>query len=237
MRNINILVAEDETNIRDGLIDALESEGYGAYGASDGDAAITVFNQKKVDLVLLDIMMPGTNGYDVCKLIREKNAEVPIIMLTAKGEEVDKVVGLKLGADDYMTKPFGIPELMARIGAALRRSRMHLGTKATKKEGLPGRFKFGEADIDTLQYQSRCGDVLFDLTPRELKLIEKFYRNPTRVLTREELLNDVWGIGYVGTTRTLDQHVAQLRKKIELQPGKPTTIVTVHGAGYKYLKR
>lgn len=237
MRNINVLVAEDEAHIRDGLIDALEAEGYGAYGAEDGDSAISLFTQKKVDLILLDIMMPGTNGYDVCKQIREKNAEVPIIMLTAKGEEADKVIGLKLGADDYVTKPFGIPELMARVSAALRRSRMHLGSKSAKKEGLPGKFKFGEAEIDTLQYQSRCGGTLFDLTPRELKLIEKFYRNPTRVLTREELLNDVWGIGYVGTTRTLDQHVAQLRKKIELEPGKPTTIVTVHGAGYKYLKK
>jgi len=237
MRNINILVAEDEAHIRDGLVDALESEGYGAFGAADGGNAIAIFSQKKIDLILLDIMMPGTNGYDVCKQIREKNAEVPIIMLTAKAEEADKVIGLKLGADDYITKPFGVPEVMARISAALRRSRMHLSTKSTKKEGLPSRFKFGEAEIDTLQYQSRCGGEIFDLTPRELKLIEKFYRNPTRVLTREELLNDVWGIGYVGTTRTLDQHVAQLRKKIELESGKPTTVVTVHGAGYKYLKK
>lgn len=237
MRNINILVAEDEAPIREGLIDALEGEGYGAIGASDGESAVRLFRQKKIDLVILDIMMPGVNGYDACKQIRSISEEVPIIMLTAKGEESDKVVGLSLGADDYVTKPFGVQELLARVSAALRRSRMHLAGGKSKKGALPGKFKFGAAEIDSRQYQATVSEKMSPLTPREMQLITKFFHSPNRVLTRDEILNDIWGVDFLGTTRTLDQHVAQLRKKIEPNPSRPIAIVTVHGAGYKYNKQ
>lgn len=235
MKNISILVAEDDTNIRNGLTDTLESEGYKVTVASEGDQALKLFAKQHFDLILLDIMMPGKSGYDVCRAIREQNKAVPVIMLTAKGEEVDKVVGLQLGADDYVTKPFGVHELLARISAALRRSRQAVVEQKQKDTpAVPERFKFGKAEIDAREYRARVGTRTFDLSDREVKLLDFFRRNPGKVLTRDELLNAVWGIDYFGTTRTLDQHIAQLRKKVEPKPDKPTVITTVHSVGYRY---
>ncbi|MEI6807366.1 MAG: response regulator transcription factor [bacterium] len=235
MNNISILVAEDDTNIRNGLVDTLESEGYKVTPASEGEQALKLFAKQKFDLILLDIMMPGKSGYDVCRAIRESNKAVPIIMLTAKSEEVDKVVGLQLGADDYVTKPFGVHELLARIAAALRRTRQSV-TEQKKKDTpvMPDIFKFGKAEIDAREYRARVGTKTFDLSDREVKLLDFFRRNPGKVLTRDELLNAVWGIDYFGTTRTLDQHIAQLRKKVETKPDKPGVITTIHGVGYRY---
>lgn len=235
MNNISILVAEDDTNIRNGLVDTLESEGYKVTPAAEGEQALKLFAKQKFDLILLDIMMPGKSGYDVCRTIRESNKSVPIIMLTAKSEEVDKVVGLQLGADDYITKPFGVHELLARIAAVLRRTRQAV-TEQKKKDdpAMPDIFKFGKAEIDAREYRARVGTKTFDLSDREVKLLDFFRRNPGKVLTRDELLNAVWGIDYFGTTRTLDQHIAQLRKKVEIKPDKAGVITTIHGVGYRY---
>jgi len=230
MKTIRILVAEDEANLRDGLVDTLQSEGYQVSAVGDGTAALQVFAGGGIDLVLLDIMMPEKSGYDVCREIRRHDVRVPIIMLTAKGEEIDKVVGLELGADDYVTKPFGLHELRARIAAVLRRCR----PEPVDTAELPNSFRFGAAEIDRKSYQGRLPSRVFSLTARELKLIEAFCRHPGEVLSRNELLNLVWGIDYLGTTRTLDQHIAQLRKKIEEDPAVPEVILTVHGVGYRY---
>ena len=233
MEPIHVLVAEDDRNILEGLIDTLESEGYIAIPASNGEAAIKVFSEKKCDLVLLDIMMPKKSGYDVCRYIRSQDEEVPVIMLTAKGEEIDKVVGLELGADDYITKPFGVHELLARIAAVLRRSKRKTGPVKKDEDG-PKRFMFGTAEIDAGRYRASVGRKTFRISARELELMRFFCAHPSEVLTRDRLLNAVWGIDYYGTTRTLDQHIAQLRKKVEPDPGKPRVIITIHGVGYQY---
>jgi DNA-binding response OmpR family regulator len=233
MNSIRILLAEDDSNIRTGLIDTLRSEGYHAQGAADGIKALKMFKEDKYDLVILDIMMPGKSGYDVCKEIRRQNEDTPVIILTAKGEEIDKVVGLQLGADDYITKPFGIHELLARISAVLRRS-MRSKKPVVKEDKTPDRFIFGSVQIDAVQYRVKKEKCFIDLSDRELQLLKYFYSHPNEVLSRDRLLNAVWGIDYFGTTRTLDQHIAQLRKKIEPDLGHPTVITSVHGVGYRY---
>jgi DNA-binding response OmpR family regulator len=230
-----ILIAEDDANIRHGLVATLESEGYHVTAASDGAQALKLFPQEKFDLVLLDVMMPKASGYDVCRELRARGTRVPVLFLTAKGEEVDKVVGLKLGADDYVTKPFGVHELLARVEALLRRARAS-GANGEKDAGssLPAVFRIGGTEIDRRKFTATRAGNTCPLTARELKLAEVFAARPGEVLTRDALLNAVWGIDYLGTTRTLDQHVAQLRKKVEAAPESPVAIVTVHGVGYRY---
>ncbi len=229
-----ILIAEDDANIRAGLAATLESEGYAVTPAGDGAQALRLFAQEKIDLVILDVMMPRKSGYDACRELRAHDARVPVLFLTAKGEEVDKVIGLKLGADDYMTKPFGVHELLARVEALLRRSRA-ASLPVETAAALAPEFRFGAATIDRRKYTAELpGRAPAPLTARELKLLEAFAARPGEVLTRDALLNAVWGIDYFGTTRTLDQHVAQLRKKVELRAESPGSIVTVHGVGYRY---
>lgn len=225
-----ILIAEDDANIRLGLVATLESEGYDVTAAADGAQALKLFPQSKYDLVMLDVMMPKASGYDVCRDLRARGARVPVLFLTAKGEEIDKVVGLKLGADDYVTKPFGVHELLARVEALLRRGREAGSSVASD---LPGTFRFGAAEIDREKFSARIDGEAAPLTARELKLAEVFAHHPGKVLTRDALLNAVWGVGYVGTTRTLDQHVAQLRRKV-IGSGGNDPIATVHGVGYRY---
>ncbi len=227
-----ILIAEDDSNIRLGLIATLESDGFAVTAASDGAQALQLFPQQKYDLVLLDVMMPKQSGYDVCRILRSGGSQVPILFLTAKGEEIDKVVGLKLGADDYVLKPFGVHELLARVEALLRRFRA--GSPAPTMPELPPAFHLGPAKIDRRKFTVEVAGRTSALTARELKLAEVFAAHPGEVLTRDALLNAVWGIEYYGTTRTLDQHVAQLRKKVEPVPDDPKTIATVHGVGYRY---
>jgi DNA-binding response OmpR family regulator len=225
-----ILIAEDDANIRLGLVATLESEGYAVTAAGDGAQALKLFPQEKFDLVVLDVMMPKASGYDVCRELRARGIRVPVLFLTAKGEEVDKVVGLKLGADDYVTKPFGVHELLARVEALVRRGRAS-ATPATPN--LPPTFRLGAAEIDRQKFSAKVSGRVNALTARELRLAEMFAQHPGEVLTRDALLNAVWGVDYLGTTRTLDQHVAQLRKKVEATPDSPVTIVTVHGVGYR----
>jgi DNA-binding response OmpR family regulator len=226
-----ILIAEDDANIRLGLVATLESDGYGVTAASDGVQALKLFPQEKFELVILDVMMPKASGYDVCRELRAKGARVPVLLLTAKGEEIDKVVGLKLGADDYVTKPFGVHELLARVEALVRRGRSNGATDPATE--LPPKFLFGTAEIDRRKFTATANGETQALTARELKLAELFATHAGQVLSRDALLNAVWGVEYLGTTRTLDQHVAQLRKKI-VPAGGRDPIATVHGVGYRY---
>lgn len=231
MKQIKILVAEDDIHIRTGLADTLASEGYTVAQAEDGNQALERFEQEPFNLVLLDVMMPGKSGYDVCQAIRTENRDVPIIMLTAKGEEIDKVVGLKLGADDYITKPFGIHELLARVEAALRRA----GPGSVRPDSpLKAAFEFSTFTVDPKTFRLSGNGRSCDISKRELDLIRLFSDHPGEVLDRDTLLNRIWGIDYAGTTRTLDQHIAILRKKIETDPAKPALITTVHGIGYRF---
>ncbi len=233
MTDLSILVAEDDPNILTGLVDILESEGYRVASAVNGNEALKLFKADKFDLLLLDIMMPEISGYDVCRQIRAIDEDIPIIMLTAKSEEIDKVVGLKMGADDYISKPFGVHELLARIQAVIRRCKRN-STVNENKADIPETFTFGECQVDTKKYRITKDDKITDLSEREIMLLQQFYTHPNEVLSRDQLLNTVWGIDYYGTTRTLDQHIAQLRKKIEPDPSTPCFIKTVHRVGYRY---
>ncbi len=228
-----ILVAEDDANIRAGLLDALEAEGHEPEGASDGGSALAAFRREKWDLVLLDVMMPEKSGYDVAREIRAFGSEVPILILTAKGEEIDKVLGFEMGADDYVTKPFSIRELLARVKALLRRSSASAGGLNQAGE-LPASFSLGPVEVDGRRYQIQAHGKTHSLTPRELKLLSLFRERPGEVLSRDYLLDQAWGINYLGTTRTLDQHVVQLRKKVESNPAEPKWLLTVHGIGYRW---
>jgi DNA-binding response OmpR family regulator len=235
MSKPKILVAEDDAHIRQGLVDALESEGYAVVAARHGGEALQRYEAGGFDLVMLDVMMPERSGYDVCRGIRARDPRTPIILVTAKGEEIDKVVGLELGADDYITKPFGVRELLARVAAVLRRARGATEVpRAAAVPALPDVLAFGACTVERKTFRLRRGRQAFELTARELKLIEIFHAHPDEVLGRDVLLNEAWGIEYLGTTRTLDQHIAQLRKKVEADPADPRTILTVHGVGYRY---
>lgn len=237
MSRSHILVAEDEKNIRIGLADMLESEGYRVETANNGKAALSLVREKNFDLLILDIMMPGKSGYDVCREVRTWNQSMPIIMLTAKTEEIDKVVGLKLGADDYVTKPFGLNELLARVEAVLRRCVAEKEkVKRNRGSKRPHRFAFGPVEVDTREYCIDGGKKKHPVTERELNLLLFFNDRPNEVVSRDELLDKVWGLEYYGTTRTLDQHIAKLRKKLTGQRKKHSCIETVHGVGYRYRK-
>ncbi len=229
-----ILIAEDDSNIRSGLIDALEADGHEAEGFPDGACAIAAFRRDKWDLLLLDLMMPEKSGYEVAREVRATGSEVPILMLTAKSEEIDKVLGFEMGTDDYVTKPFSVRELQARIKALLRRSSGQ-GTESEKVGEPPANFSIGPVEVDARRYEMKAHGQTHSLTPRELKLLSLFRGRPGEALSRDYLLDHAWGIDYLGTTRTLDQHIAQLRKKVESDPSDPQFIITVHGVGYRWM--
>jgi len=226
-----VLIIEDDPHILLGLEEVLKSDGFEVAVCNRGDRALETIARHRPDLLVLDVMLPGLSGYDVCRQVRAKRISTPILMLTAKSQELDKVVGLDLGADDYVTKPFGVRELLARIHALLRRA------------GAPGEpapdpspqtmFQIGSVTIDAKTFQLKRGKVVEDLTARELKLLQTFYAHPEEVLSRDRLLNEVWGYNYYGTTRTLDQVIVQLRKKLGDNGPEPKHLLTVHGVGYK----
>ena len=228
-----VLIVEDDEAIREALREAITTDGHEAVCAADGGQAVRLFNEGGFDLVLLDLMLPVLSGYDVCRKIREQNRTVPILMLTAKGEEIDKVLGLELGADDYVTKPFGLREILARVHAAFRRQDAGTAGKALHVAAATDTFYFGETLINRKRFTATREDSSEELTARELHLLEVFHRLKGEVLSRDQLLNEVWGINYQGTTRTLDQHVAQVRKKVG--DSKARLIKTVHGTGYQYV--
>jgi DNA-binding response OmpR family regulator len=228
-----ILVVEDDHAILAGLVDLLEDEGFEVYFARDGNKALKQYEARKPNLVLLDIMIPEKSGYDVCKEIRRQDPLTPIVMLTAKGEEIDKVVGLEIGADDYIVKPFSVKELLARIRAALRRARAKPEVK--KWDDRP--IIFGSVKIDPRTLNGKRGKKKFSVTLRELELLRFFIEHDGEVLDRFRILDEIWGLKYEGTTRTLDQHVAKLRQKVEADPSCPKHILTVHGVGYRFTSR
>jgi len=228
MKTVKILVVEDDRAILTGLVDLLKSEGYEVEAAEDGRQALRAYERAKPSLVLLDVMIPEKSGYDVCREIRAKDSRTPILMLTAKGQEVDKVVGLELGADDYVVKPFGVKELLARVRALLRRNRR----EAPQINMSP--IVFGKVRIDPKTYEGRRGNEAFSLSGRELELLRYLVERDGEVVSRFDLLDAVWGVKYEGTTRTLDQHVAKLRQKVEDDPADPRHILTVHGVGYRF---
>jgi DNA-binding response OmpR family regulator len=219
-----ILIVEDDPNIRFGLEEVLQAEGFSLAVCDRGDLAIDAVIKERPAIVLLDIMLPGKSGYDICKELRRRKMQVLILMLTAKGQEIEKVVGLELGADDYLTKPFGVRELVARVKALLRR------VSGLQPASVP--FKIGESLIDPKTLSLSRGDVRETLTARELHLLQIFHQSPEEVLSRDRLLSEVWGYGYYGTTRTLDQVIVQLRKKLG-ESGEPKLLLTVHGVGYR----
>ncbi len=228
---ITILIAEDDTAIRQGLADLLTAEGYRAITTDNGQRAWEAFQSEQPDLVILDIMMPEMNGYQVCQKIRDLNSTVPILFLTAKTEEIDQVTGFRAGGDDFVTKPFGMQALLARIEAMLRRAAPVIDSAAAHT--LPDSFPFGVGTVYRKRFELVRNSEVLPLTNREMALIELFHQHPRQALSREMLLQKVWGLRYHGTTRTLDQHIAQLRKKIEPQ-GQPHYLITVHGIGYSY---
>jgi two-component system response regulator RegX3 len=221
-----ILVVEDEDSFSDALSFMLRREGYEVFIASDGNAGVTEFDKHGPDLVLLDLMLPGISGTEVCRIIRGKST-VPIIMLTAKDGEVDKVVGLELGADDYVTKPFSSRELLARVRAVLRRH-------AEPDELLPPTIEAGSVRIDIERHVVSVRGERVTMPLKEFDLLELLLRNSGRVLTRSQLIDRVWGADYVGDTKTLDVHIKRLRAKIEVDPSHPVHIQTVRGLGYKF---
>ena len=229
-----ILIVEDDPHILLGLEEVLKSEGYDTASCNRGDEAVAAVAKFQPSLIVLDVMLPGASGYDICKQLRTKKISTPILMLTAKGQEIDKVVGLDLGADDYVTKPFGVRELLARIQALLRRSG-NGGSVASSSVSADKPFKIGEATIDPKTFQVKRGKVVDELTAKELKLLQVFHTHAGDVLSRDKLLNEVWGYNYFGTTRTLDQVIVQLRKKLGDNGGEPKHLLTIHGVGYKLI--
>lgn len=227
----HILIVEDDSHIRLGLREALLSESYQVSECAEGRQAIRLVAERHPDLILLDVMLPGLTGYDICKELRSKRCQTPIIFLTAKGQEVDKIVGLKLGADDYITKPFGVQELLARIQAVLRRSTQRGGDGVPPP---PPEIRFGQVMIRSAALRGTNGKRLFDLSARELKVLWVLVREAGNVVDRNQLMDEVWGREYFGTTRTLDQVIVKLRQKIEANPSHPRHILTVHGVGYRF---
>ena len=221
-----ILIVDDEKNIADILAFNLTKEGYEVVWARDGEKGLEAFEKVKPDLVLLDIMMPVMDGFEVCRRIREKS-QVPIIMQTARAEEVDKVVGLELGADDYVVKPFGMREILARIKANLRRQK-------APRDDEGGLMHVGELVIDQARYEVRRGDEVLELTHREYELIRFLASNTSQVFSREALLEQVWGYEYFGDVRTVDVTIRRLRAKVEQNPENPKYILTKRGVGYYF---
>jgi DNA-binding response OmpR family regulator len=225
-----ILIVEDDPHILLGLEEVLKSEDFEVAVCSRGDQAIAAVAKHHPKLIVLDVMLPGLSGYDVCKQLRTNHVSTPILMLTAKGQEMDKVIGLDLGADDYVTKPFGLRELLARIHALLRRT-----STDAENAGAEGAFRIGSARIDSKKFLIQRGKTVENLSAKELKLLQLFYGHPGEVFSRDRLLNEVWGYNYYGTTRTLDQTIVQIRKKLGDNGGEPKHLLTVHGVGYKLI--
>jgi DNA-binding response OmpR family regulator len=222
-----ILIIEDDLAILRGLKDNLEYESYVVLTATDGDEGYCLIREKKPDLIILDLMLPKMSGYELCQKVRKEGINTPILMLTARSEEVDRVLGLDLGADDYVTKPFSVAELSARIRAILRRMRK------SKTGDLPDEIHFDEVSIDFKRFEVRKGGEPLKMSRKEFGVLRLLAARPGEVVTRDELLDEVWGYDQYPTTRTVDNHIALLRSKLEKDPAQPRRLLTVHGVGYK----
>jgi len=222
-----VLIVEDEPGIAVGLRDNFEYEGFTVVVAGDGEAALRQAASEHPDIVVLDVMLPKLSGLDVCRNLRAKGFGAPILMLTARRREIDTVVGLEVGADDYVTKPFGIRELVARVKAHLRRaSRSHPALLT---------YAFGDVDLDFRRYEARKAGRVLDLSPREFEMLKYLIQRQGETVTREQLLDEVWGYDQFPITRTVDNHIAKLRQKIEDHPAEPQHIITVHRVGYRFV--
>lgn len=221
-----ILIVEDEPNMRLGLKDNLEFEGYNVELAENGEEGLNKILDNKYDLIILDVMMPKMSGFDVCKNARKSGVTTPIILLTAKGEEIDKVLGLELGADDYVTKPFSVRELIARVKAILRRSE-NLSLSESKS------IKIGKIEVDFNGYKAVSGKKDVQMSHKEFEILHYLWKNKNKTVSRDDLLTEIWGYDETPTTRTVDNFILKLRQKIEIDPNHPKIILTVHGVGYK----
>jgi len=223
-----ILIVEDDRNLLDTLKYNLRKEGHEVATAVDGAEALDVARREKPNLIILDLMLPKISGFEVCRILR-KEMIVPILMLTAKAEETDKIVGLEIGADDYMTKPFSLRELLARVRAMLRRAKMVETQPGVEEASL----KVGDIKVDIARHQASKGTTMLELTPKEFDLLAFLARNRSFVFSRDQLLEKVWGYDFAGDTRTVDVHIRWLRQKIETDPNNPKHLITVRGTGYK----
>jgi two-component system OmpR family response regulator len=233
MSGSKILVVEDDRNLLEVLKYNLAKEGYAVVTATDGVQALDVARSEKPDLIVLDIMLPKLDGFEVCRILRGETT-TPILMLTAKAGETDKVVGLELGADDYMTKPFSMREFLARIRAMLRRAEMIKIAASSTKETIPSLVKIGELEIDFARHKVSRANSVIDLSPKEFDLLAFLFKNREQVFSRDQLLEKIWGYDYTGDTRTVDVHIRWLRQKIEYDPANPKHLLTVRGIGYKF---
>ncbi|MDZ7264423.1 MAG: response regulator transcription factor [candidate division KSB1 bacterium] len=222
-----ILIIEDDLNILRGLTDNLKFEGYQVLTETNGHDGVRLALEQSPDLILLDLMLPGLNGYDICRNVKQQKPRLPIIMLTARGQEVDKIVGLDMGADDYVTKPFSIPELMARIRAVLRRYR--------QEETEIDDYSFGDITLNFRTFEAVVAGKNVKLTAREFEIMKYFIRHANEVVHRHDLLDEIWGYETFPTTRTVDNYILNLRKKFEKDPAHPKHILSVHGIGYKFI--
>ncbi len=223
-----ILIVEDDPRILRGLADNLKMEGYEVISAIDGPSGYSLAQEKHPDLLILDIMLPKMSGFEVCCKLRQEGFSNPILMLTARGEESDRVLGLDLGADDYVTKPFSIRELLARVRARLR--------KPLPPTEVPDILQFDDVVVDFRRYEASKGGVPVELTPKEFGVLRLLASKPGEAVTRHDLLNEVWGYENYPTTRTVDNHIASLRAKFEENPAEPQRFITVHCVGYKFVK-
>jgi len=225
-----ILVAEDDRALREGVRDALESDGFRVETVSDGAEALRALAGTHVDLAILDVSMPRKTGFEVCREARARGVETPIVFLTVKSDEVDRVLGLELGADDYVTKPFSVRELLARVRSVLRRAKRERGADA------PRRFTLGEREVDLAAFVVRRGKREVALAPKEAGMLRLLVAHEGRVVTRERFLDEVWGSGLFRGPRTVDTHVGRLRVKLEDDPERPKHLLTVHGVGYRLVR-
>ena len=224
---MRILVAEDDRNILNGIVEVLRTEGYDPVTAEDGEQALAVYRRSHPDFVCLDIMMPKLSGYDVCREIRSVDRNVPIMFLSAKSEEIDRVLGLELGADDYLMKPFGVRELVARVRAVSRRS-------FRPPSDPDAAFFLDDVEVIPAKMRAIRDRVPIELSLREMKILQLFFEMRGKVIDRDTLFSRCWGIDHYPNSRTIDQHIAKLRKKIERTPNRPEILETVHGVGYRY---
>ena len=233
MSGSKILVVEDDQTLLNVLKYNLVKEGYDVLTAADGVQALDVARRNRPDLIVLDIMLPKLDGFEVCRILR-REMTTPILMLTAKAGETDKVVGLELGADDYMTKPFSMREFLARVKAMLRRADMMKVAASPVKDLIPSSIKVGEIEVDLARHTVSRSGTPIDLSPKEFDLLGFLVKNKEQVFTRDQLLEKVWGYDYAGDTRTVDVHVRWLRQKTESDPANPKHLLTVRGIGYKF---